>query len=51
MKLKGCRVDTNEEIQANLQRVLDTNRKGLPGSVPKMHETLGPVATCRRELL
>ena len=24
---------------------------GLPGSVPKMEETLGPVPTCGKELL
>jgi hypothetical protein len=24
LKLKGCRFETNEEIQAELQRVLDT---------------------------
>jgi hypothetical protein len=51
MKLKGRRVDTIEEIQAKLQRVFDTNRKGLPGSVPKMQEILGPMASCRRVLL
>jgi hypothetical protein len=27
-----------EEIQAESQRVLDTDRKGLPGSVPNMQE-------------
>jgi hypothetical protein len=26
--------------------VLDTDRKGLPGSVPKMEKTVGPVCTC-----
>jgi len=46
LKLKGCRFDTIEEIQAKLQRVLDTDRKGLPGSVPKMEETVGPMSTC-----
>jgi hypothetical protein len=44
-------VYTIEEIQAELQRVLDTDRKGLPGSVPKMKETVGPASTCGRELL
>jgi hypothetical protein len=40
LKLKGCRFDTIEEIQAKSQRVLDTlDRKGLPGSVSKMEET------------
>jgi hypothetical protein len=48
---KGRRFDTIEEIQAESQRVLDTDRKGLPGSVPKMEETVGPVSTCGRELL
>jgi hypothetical protein len=36
LKLNGRRFDTIEEIQANSQRVLDTYRKGLPGSIPKM---------------
>jgi hypothetical protein len=41
LKLKGCQFDTNEEIQAKSQRVLDTpNRKGFLGSVPKMEETV-----------
>jgi hypothetical protein len=30
--------------------MLDTDRKGLPGRVPKI-VTVGPVSTCRRELL
>jgi hypothetical protein len=51
LKLKGRRFDTIEEIQAESQTVLDTDRKGLPGSVPKMEETVGPVSTCGRELL
>jgi hypothetical protein len=51
LKLKGRRFDTIEEIQAESQRVLDTDRKGLPGSVPKMEEMVGPVSTCERELL
>jgi hypothetical protein len=43
LKLKGCQFDAIEEIQAKLQRVLDTvARKGLPGSVPKMQETTRP---------
>jgi hypothetical protein len=49
LKLKGRRFDTIVEIQAESQRVLDTDRKGLPGSVPKMEETVGPVSTCGRE--
>jgi hypothetical protein len=40
LKLNGRRFDTTEEIQAKSQRVLDTNRKGLPGSAPKMEETV-----------
>jgi hypothetical protein len=51
LKLKGRRFDTIEEIQAESQRVLDTDRKGLPASDPKMEETVGPVSTCGRELL
>jgi hypothetical protein len=51
LKLKERRFDTTEKIQAESQRVLDTDRKGLPGSVPKMEETVVPVSTCGRELL
>jgi hypothetical protein len=51
LKLKGRRFDTIEEMQAESQRVLDTDRKELPVSVPKMEETVGPVCTCGRELL
>jgi hypothetical protein len=51
LKLKGHRFDTIEEIQAESQRVLDTHRKGLRGSVPKLEETVGPVSTCGRKLL
>jgi hypothetical protein len=50
LKLKGPRFDKNEEIQVEPRRVLDTDRKGLPGNVPKMEETVGPVSTCGREL-
>jgi hypothetical protein len=49
LKLKVRRFDTIE-IQAESSRVLDTDRKGLPGSVPKT-QTVGPVSTCGRELL
>jgi hypothetical protein len=31
LKLKGHRFDTTEEIQAESQRLLDTDRKGFPG--------------------
>jgi hypothetical protein len=51
LKLKGSQFDTIEEIQAESQRVLDSDRKGLPGSVPKVEETVGPVSACGRELL
>jgi hypothetical protein len=52
LKLKGRRFDTIEEIQAESQRVLDSlTEKELPGSVPRMEETVGPVSTCGRELL
>jgi hypothetical protein len=51
LKLKGHRFDTIEEIQAESQRVLNTDTKGLPVSVPKMEETVGPVSACGRELL
>jgi hypothetical protein len=50
LKLKGRQFDTTEEIQAQSQRVLNTDRKGFPRSVPKM-ETVGPVSTCGMELL
>jgi hypothetical protein len=46
LKLKGRRFDSTE-IQAETQRVLvDTDSKELPGSVPKLEETVGPVSTC-----
>jgi hypothetical protein len=51
LNLKGRQVDTTEEIQVEWQRVFDTDRKGIPGSVPKMKETVGPVSTCGRELI
>jgi hypothetical protein len=51
LKLKVRRFDTIEQIQAESPRVLDTERKRLPGSVPKVKETLGPVSTYGRELL
>jgi hypothetical protein len=35
MKLKGRRFDTFEEIQAESQRVLDTEGKGLPEAFQK----------------
>jgi hypothetical protein len=40
LKLKGRRFDTVEEIQAESQRVFDTDRKRLQGSVPNMEETV-----------
>jgi hypothetical protein len=51
LKQKGGRFDDTEEIQAESQRLLDTQKKELPGSVPKMEDTVGPVSTCKRELL
>ena len=51
LKLKGRQFDTIEEIQAELQSAWHSDRKGLPGSIPKMEETVGPVSTCGRELL
>jgi hypothetical protein len=50
-KLKGRRFDTTEEIQAESQSAWHSDRKILPGSVPKMEETVGPVSTCGGELL
>jgi hypothetical protein len=49
LKLKGRPFDIIEEIHAESQRLLDTDRKGLPGSVPKMEETVGLLYTCGRE--
>jgi hypothetical protein len=52
LKLKGVQFDSIEEIQAESQKVLDTlDRKGLPGSFPKIEGTLLIVSTCERELL
>jgi hypothetical protein len=51
LELNGRRFDTIAEIQAELQRVLDTNIKGFPGSVPKMEEMVRPVSVCGKELL
>jgi hypothetical protein len=51
LKLNGRQFGTIQEIPAESQRVLDTDRKGFPGNVPKMEETVGPVFTCGRELL
>jgi hypothetical protein len=51
LKVRGRRFNATEEIQAESQTVLDTDRKGLPGSVPKMEETVGSVSTYRRKLL
>jgi hypothetical protein len=45
LKLKRHWFYTTEEIKAESQRVLDTDRKGLPGRVPKMEDTVGPVST------
>jgi hypothetical protein len=51
LKLKGCRFDPTDEIQAESHRMPDTDRKGLPGSIPQMEEMGRPVSTCGRELL
>jgi hypothetical protein len=51
LNLKGRRFDAMEETQAESQGVLVTDKKGLPESVSKMEETVGPVSTCGRELL
>jgi hypothetical protein len=51
MKVKGRRFHIIEEIQTESQRVLDTDRKGLTGSVPKMEETVEPASTCGMEPL
>jgi hypothetical protein len=47
LKLKGRRFDTNEEIQAESHKVLDT----LTENDFQEEETVGPVSTCGRELL
>jgi hypothetical protein len=51
LKLKRRLFHTIDEIQAEQQRVLDTDRKGLPGSVPNTEEMVGPVSKCGKELL
>jgi len=51
LKLKGCRFDTIEEIQAESQSAGHSDRKGLPRSVPKMKETVELVSKCGREIL
>jgi hypothetical protein len=51
LKLNGRRFDIIEKIEAQSSRVLDTDRKGLPESVPKMEEEVEPVSTCGRKLL
>jgi hypothetical protein len=43
---KGRRFEKIEEIQAESLRVLDTDRKGFPGSGLKMEKVVGPVSTC-----
>jgi hypothetical protein len=39
-KLKGHWFDTIKETQAESERVLDTDREGLPGSVQKWRRLL-----------
>jgi hypothetical protein len=51
LKLKGRQFDTIEEIQAELQSASHTDRKGLPGSIPKMEDMVGLVSASRRKLL
>jgi hypothetical protein len=38
-------------LREYLYLYLYCDRKGLPGSVPKMEKTVGPVSKCGRELL
>jgi hypothetical protein len=49
LKLKGRRFDTIEEIEAESQRVLDTDRKGIPGSVPENGGDCGTGVYMREE--
>ena len=52
LKLKGRWLDTNEEIQAELQRVLDSLiEKDFQEAFQKKGEMVGPVSTYGRELL
>jgi hypothetical protein len=52
LKLKGRQFNIIEETQTKSERVLDTlDRKGFPGSVPKIEVTVGPESACGRELL
>jgi hypothetical protein len=50
LKLKECRFGTSEEIQAESQSSWHSDREGLPGSVPKLEKTAGPVCACGEEL-
>jgi hypothetical protein len=38
LKMKGRRLDTVEDIQAEPRNPRHSDRKGLPGSVPKIEE-------------
>jgi hypothetical protein len=44
LKIRGSRFGNIEEIQTE-SSAWHSDRKGLPGSVPKMEETVGPVST------
>jgi hypothetical protein len=50
LKLKVRRLEGNEEIQAESQKVLVTlTDKVFPGSLPKMEEIVGPTGVYMRE--
>ena len=50
LKLKGRRFDNIEEIQAELQRLLDTLiEKDFQEAFQKLEESVGRVSTCGRE--
>jgi len=52
LRMKGRKFDTIEEIQEESHRVLDTfPKKGLPGMLPSMAETLGPLYSCKRGVI
>ena len=52
LRMKGRRFDTVEGIQEESQRVFDTiPKKRLPGMLPSMAETLGPLYSCKMGVL
>jgi hypothetical protein len=50
LKLKGCQFDTRGNLGQIAESAWQSDKKELPGSIPKMEETVGPVSTWGREL-